>query len=237
MPTKKQNKVIVITGSTRGIGFAIAEKFHKEGYFVVLNSAKSVNQSIVKKFEENGIYVQADISKKSECKRLIEQTFKQHGRIDVLVNNAGIYIPQDRMAESDRVKMFQTKLDGIQYCSDYAIERGVRSIVNISSVYAQSPDFDARLSSALQAGVENMTLNYATRFAGKVNVNAIAPGYTDTSMVRENISAQVLRKIIKNVPIRRLIKASEIADVAYFLADTQIISGQVITADGGYRLK
>lgn len=227
-----RRRVVVITGSTRGIGLAIAKKFSSKGYGVVLNSANSDGSELAEEIS-HGIYVKADISKKSGCKYLLQEVMDQFGKINVLINNAGIFIPQKNMLEKDRIRMFKTKLNGIQYCSEYAIRHGAQNIINISSIYAHKPEFNALLSSALQAGVENLTRNYAKQFAGKVSVNAIAPGYVDTSLVRKNIPQRNLGKIIEGIPIKRLIMPSEIANIAYFLASTFVITGQVIIADGG----
>jgi NAD(P)-dependent dehydrogenase (short-subunit alcohol dehydrogenase family) len=230
-----EEKIVVITGSTRGIGLAIAKKFSSEGYKVVLNSSNSDGSELAEGMS-HCIYIKADISKQSECKHLIHETMDKFGKIDVLINNAGIFIPQKNMLEKDRIRMFKIKLGGIQYCSDYAIRHGVQNIVNISSIYAHKPEFNALISSALQAGVENLTLNYAKQFSGKINVNAIAPGYVDTLLVRKNISQHNLDKIVEGIPIKRLIAPSEIANIAYFLANTPIITGQIIIADGGLGL-
>jgi 3-oxoacyl-[acyl-carrier protein] reductase len=238
---EKQQKIVLITGSTRGIGRAIAKKFADSGFAVVINSAKSESdgKKLEQAWKKQGVkcaYFKADVAKKNECEKLFSFIKQRFGKVDILVNNAGVYKTPEKISEDERNKMFQVKLNGVQYCSDLAIKLKTKSITNISSVYTTKPNFSSRLTSALQHGVENMTKNYATEYAGKVQVNCISPGYTETTLVKNNFTKKELREIIKKIPLKRLITPEEIAEVVYFLHTMPAITGQVLTIDGGYSL-
>lgn len=141
------------------------------------------------------------------------------------------------MSEEDEIAFFKTKILAIQNLSDEAIKKGVKSIVNISSVYAISPNFKSRLASVLQQGVTTLTKIYAKAYVGKTQINSVAPGWVNTDMVKLNYDKDVLKKVIhEKLPIKRLIEPEEVARVVSFIIKNPLITGQTFIVDGGYHL-
>ncbi len=237
-----KNKVAVITGSSRGLGKAIALRLAKEDYKIILNCRKYSDEvrKTKKEIENTGTDVTiclADVSEKNGANKLIKHTLKVYEKIDVLVNNAGIFKKHEKMNDKDRIKFFKIKCNAIEFCSDEAIAAGVKSIINIASIYAIKPTFTSRFVSVLQNAVKTLTEIYAKEYVGKVQVNCIAPGWMNTKMVTSNYPKKILQEVLKKeIPIKRLIQPDEIADVVSFLLRTPLISGQTIVVDGGYTL-
>ncbi len=233
------SKIALITGSSKGLGKAIAVELAKRGYLVVINCKESFGEATLTKKEIRDLGYKADvlvgdITKKSKCQELIKKIVRKYGGIDVLINNAGIFKKQDEMREVDEIKFFKTKISAVINLSDEAIKNKVKSIVNISSVYAISPSFDSRFASAIQSSVITLTKAYAKKFLNKVQVNTICPGWMETTMVTSNYDGGVLRKVLKEkIPINRLIRPEEIATFVPVLVDYPLLTGQTFIFDGG----
>jgi NAD(P)-dependent dehydrogenase (short-subunit alcohol dehydrogenase family) len=184
---------------------------------------------------------QGDIGSKEDCQRVIEEVMKQHERIDVLVNNAGITADKmmHKMEPDDWDRVIQVNLSGAFYLSrlvyPHMSERGSGRIVNISSVIGEQGNMGQANYAAAKSGLFGLTMSLAQEAATKgITVNCVAPGYIETDMVA-GVPEKVRDKIISGIPIRRLGQPDEVARVVEFLADpdSAYITGQVYSINGG----
>ena len=242
----EENKVALITGAARGIGKAIAKKFAENGYNVVINyvSAKTDIKTLTKEFEDLGVkvlLVKADVSNKEEAEGLVNQTVEKFGKIDVLVNNAGI--TKDnllmRMSEEDFEKVLDINLKGTflitKFATKYMMKKRCGSIVNLASVVGVAGNAGQCNYSASKAGVIGFTKSIAKELASRnIRANAVAPGFIKTDMT-DVLSDNVKENINSQIPLKRMGTAEEVAKLVYFLgtAESSYITGQVINVDGG----
>ncbi len=242
---KLQNKVAIITGSSRGMGKAIALLFAQEGAKVVVNYNHSQDKAeeIVNEITVLGseaIAIKADVSNEAEVKHMVAETLKRYGKIDILVNNAGIVfdIPFMEKTVDQWKEVLGVNLIGVFLCCKYAsphMKEGGR-IINISStngIYSMHPesmDYDAS-----KAGVIAITKSLAQELAPKILVNSIAPGWVDTEM-NKDLPAEFIKKETERIFVKRFGKPEEIAKAALFLAseDSSYVSGTTMVVDGGY---
>lgn len=241
-----ENKTAIVTGGSRGIGKAIAMKLGKLGASIVLNyrSNNDVLKSTIKELEElniNVIAVQADISDYKECEKMMKIAVDNFNTIDILVNNAGITADNLilRMKEEEFDKVIETNLKGtfncVKHCSPIMIKKRYGKIINISSVVGITGNVGQCNYAAAKAGVIGFTKSLAKELASRsINVNVIAPGFIETDMTN-TLSDKAKDKIIGNIPLKRIGKVEEIAELVGFLASdsSSYITGQVINIDGG----
>ena len=250
-------KVAIITGSSKGIGKAIAIAFAKSNEYsaVVINSRKKEEAEQVAEeikslgFNCDSVAILADVSKESDCVRLIEETIKHFGRIDVLVNNAGIQedIPLAETNLEEWYKIISVDLTGPFICSREAVKYMRKQsnpkggcIINISSVHQTIPKPHYIPYATSKAGIEMMTKTMALELAkDSIRANIVAPGAIDTDMnieLRENKVA--LENVLKLIPMGRVASAEEVANVVEFLASEKAsyITGQSYFVDGGMTL-
>lgn len=241
------SKVALITGASRGIGFAIAKKFASEGYNIVINyntsglNAHKLKREISEEYNIESLVVKADVSNENEVKNMINEVINKFGTIDVLVNNAGIAIDKDfcdrtlqDFEETFRVNVFGTFLVS-KYVSEIMLKNKKGKIINISStngidtIYPTSIDYDAS-----KAAIISMTKNMAIEFAPYINVNSVAPGWVDTDMNKE-LPKEFLEEEKEKILLNRFATLDEIASMVYFLSTEQssYITGEVIRVDGG----
>jgi len=240
------NKVAVVTGSARGIGFAICKKLAKLGAAIVINDVideQNAAESIkaIKALGADAIYVQADISQTEQAKNLIERAIKEFSHIDVLVNNAGI--TRDslliRMKEEDWDSVISINLKGTFNCTQAAAKYMMKQrdgvIVNISSVVGVYGNAGQANYSASKAGVIGLTKTSAKELASRgIRVNAIAPGFIETEMTKK-LPEEARDVIIERIPLGKLGNPDNVASLVAFLASEEAgyITGQVIGLDGG----
>ena len=233
--------VVLVTGASRGIGFETALRYAKEGYDVVINYNNSMREALalenkIKSYGVNALLVKCDIAKEEDVKDMIDLIKNEFGKIDVLINNAGIAI--DTTFEYKTVDNFRRTLDvnliGTFLVSKYAskiMDEGV--IINISSTngidttYPESLDYDAS-----KAGVISLTHNLATEFAPKIRVNAIAPGWVNTDM-NNNLDPEFVKEETSKIKLGRFAEPSEIADAIYKISTCTYINDSIIRVDGG----
>lgn len=241
------NKVVLITGSSRGIGASSIKTFARNGYDVVINYYKNEEEGlklkdyVEKKYKVKALIIKCDVSIEEEVKKMVEITIEKFGKIDVLVNNASI--SNDTLYEDKTVFNFKRILDVnligtflvTKYVGEYMLRQGYGVITNISSTnaidtnYPMSIDYDAS-----KAGVISLTHNQAIQYAPNIRVNAIAPGWTDTDM-NKDMDLSYKEKEVNKIMLKRFAKPEEIANVIYFLAtdDASYINNTVIKVDGG----
>ena len=241
-----ENKVALITGAARGIGKEVTKKFAKNGYDVVINyvSSKTDTEKLKKEFEDLGVkvlLVKADVSNQEEAEDLVNQTINTFGKIDVLVNNAGI--TKDnllmRMSEEDFEKVININLKGTflvtKYAIKYMMKKRCGSIANLASVVGVAGNAGQCNYAASKAGIIGFTKSIAKELASRnIRANAVAPGFIKTDMT-EVLSDSVKENINSQIPLKRMGTAEEVANLVYFLSSEQssYITGQVINVDGG----
>ena len=241
-----ERKVALVTGATRGIGKAIALELADNGYDIVLNY-RSVNDELKqtqKEIEEKNVncfLVYGDISKFEDCENIAKQANDEFGRIDVLVNNAGI--TRDglimRMKKEDFESVIDTNLTGTfnmtRNVVPFMIKQKNGRIINLSSVVGITGNAGQTNYSASKAGVIGFTKSLAKEVASRnILVNAIAPGFIETDMTKV-LSDNVKEAILNQIPLKRMGEAKEVAKLVKFLVsdDSKYITGQVINVDGG----
>lgn len=246
---KLAGKVAVVTGASKGIGAAIAKQLAADGASVVVNyaSSKAGADKVVSEIAAQGgkaVAVQADVAKKADIERLFAETKKAYGKLDVLVNNAGIYefLLLEQVTEEHFHKQFNLNVLGLVLTTQEALKQfpGTSSIINISSVAATSPGPGGSIYSATKAAVNAVTQSLAKELGSrKIRVNNISPGMIETEGVHAAGFAQSdFRKMIEaQTPLGRIGQPDEVATVATFLAsaDSGWITGETFHVAGGYR--
>ena len=239
------NKTVIITGSGRGIGRAIALAMAKEEAKIVVNDVNqaAIDETVAMIRDLGGevIGVQADISDAQQAQNLALKAIEAFGKIDVLVNNAGILRDAmlHKMTLEQWKEVIEINLNGVFNCSsiigNIMRDQGSGNIINISSVVGLYGNVGQTNYSATKGAVISMMKTWAKELGRKgIRSNAIAPGYIATDMVK-NMPENIIKQIENSVPLGRLGKQEEIANVAVFLAsdESSYINGEVIRVDGG----
>ena len=241
-----ERKVALITGATRGIGKEIALELAKNGFDIAVNyrSMQDDMEDLKKEIESNNVrceFVGADVANFEQCENMVKETIEKYGKIDVLVNNAGI--TKDglimRMKKEDFEAVIDINLVGTfnvtRNVIPYMIKQKSGRIINVSSVVGVAGNAGQTNYSASKAGVIGFTKSLAKEVASRnILVNAIAPGFIDTDMTKV-LSDNVKEGINAQIPLKRMGAPNEVAKVVKFLAseDSSYITGQVINIDGG----
>jgi acetoacetyl-CoA reductase len=242
-----QGAVVVVTGASRGLGRAIAEELAGRGAKIVVNYARSkepAEELVSQLGEEDALAVQADISDPDQAKKLIDETMQKFGRVDVLVNNAGI--TQDRslrkMAIEDWDKVINVDLNSCYYTVHAAlphmVEQQSGKIINMSSFVGEAGNVGQANYAAAKAGLLGFTKTAARELARfNITVNAICPGFIGTEMV-EAIPEDVQEKLKKTIPLGRFGRPEEIAKaVRYLIEDGDYITGSTLDINGGVYMR
>ena len=241
-----EKRTAMVTGASRGIGKAIALRLAWEGYNLVVNyvNGKDAAEAVAKEAEEIGaktLVVQADISKAIDVERLFNETISEFGRLDVLVNNAGI--TRDnlliRMSEKEFEDVLETNLKGAFLCTKAAAKPMMKQrsgrIINITSVVGIVGNAGQSNYAAAKAGLIGFTKSIAKELAKRnITVNAIAPGFIETEMTAV-ITEKVRDTLLTGIPAGRPGKPEDVANAVAFLASesSNYITGQVLNIDGG----
>lgn len=245
-----KDKAALITGGGRGIGARTAFLFAEEGARVgVVDIRDEGLKEVVAEAKQRGFELKAfvgDVSKKDQIERVIYEFVQEFGRIDVLVNNAGIAISKPFLEKGieDWVKTLEVNLIGVFLCSQaaarYMLKQKSGKIVNISSI--RGIDHCGREGimdySASKGAVINLTKTMAKELAPYINVNTVAPGHTNTEMTK-SLPEEIKRNMIEGSYLKRLAEPEDIAKAILFLAsdDADFITGQILLVDGGFSLK
>jgi 3-oxoacyl-[acyl-carrier protein] reductase len=236
-----KDKVVLITGSSQGIGKATALKLASLGAKVALNDIKAQEENLKKTAQEIGAqYFLADVSRPEETEKMAQEIQKEMGKLDVLVNNAGIV--QDRtlakMTQEEWQKVIDVNLTGVFNVSKSCLPLLIQSqgkIINVSSVVGIRGNFGQTNYAAAKAGIIGFTKSLS-REVGRfgVTVNAVAPGFIETKLT-DNLPEEMKVTLKKLTSLGRFGKPEEVASVIAFLASSEasFITGEVITIDGG----
>lgn len=236
--------VVLVTGSSRGIGAATVKKFAEEGYDVVINYNNSLQDALliqdeISKYNVKSLILKCDISNEDDVKEMVNTIIEELGSIDILVNNAGIAI--DTTFEDKTVSNFRRTLD-VNLIGPFILSRLVGdimyknkkgTIINISStngidtVYPESLDYDAS-----KAGLISLTHNLAKQYAPYVRVNAICPGWVNTDMNKE-LTVGFIEEEKGNILLNRFAEPEEIADAIYKISTCTYVNDSIIRVDGG----
>ena len=241
------SKVVLVTGSNRGIGRSTIIEFAKAGLDVVINYCHHKEEAYeLKEYVENNynvrcLVVKCDVSKEDEVIEMINEIVDYFGSLDILVNNASVCkdsLLMDKDVESFR-RILDVNLIGTYLCSKYAakvmLDNGSGSIINVSSTnaidtyYPESCDYDAS-----KAGVISLTHNLAREFSPYIRVNCVCPGWVNTDMNKE-LSLEQVHEEEKNILLKRFAEPDEIAKVIVFLASNKssYVNDSIIRVDGG----
>lgn len=238
------NKVAIVSGGSRGIGASIVETLASSGFDVVLNYRFSANKAndIASKFS-NVVTFQADVSDHAQVKSLVDFTISKFGRIDLLVNNAGIDFINtlSDTSDSDFDTVLRNNLYSAFYLSKevspYMINSKSGLIINISSIWGIVGASCEMAYSVSKAGLDAMTKSLAKELGpSNIRVNSIAPGIIDTDM-NSFLSKEELSEIVNDIPLERIGLPSDVADTVLFLDKNSYITGQVIQVTGGWNLQ
>lgn len=240
------NKTALITGATRGIGKQIALTLAQDGYDIAINyrTENDALKDTKKEIEEKGVRclaVQGDVSNFEDCEKFVKEIIEEYGKIDVLVNNAGI--TRDtllmRMKKEDFEQVIDTNLVGTFNVTKNVISHMMKArsgrIINISSVVGVSGNAGQTNYAASKAGIIGFTKSLAKEVASRnILVNAVAPGFIETDMT-DVLKDEIKEEIAKSIPLKRMGTTEDVANVVKFLAgeDSTYITGQVINVDGG----
>ncbi len=239
------NKVVVVTGGSRGIGAQIVKTLANENYKVILNynnskeQAEKIQQELLEQGNEIEI-IKADVSKREETEKLIQFAINKFNKIDVLINNAGI--SQEGLftdvTEEEWQKIINTNLNSVFYCNQQALKYMIQEqqgcIINISSIWGETGASCEVAYSTTKAAINGMTKALAKEVGpSNIRVNAIAPGIIDTDMNR-NLTNEELEQIKEQIPLNKIGKALDIAKCVKWLIEDEYTTGQIISINGGW---
>ncbi len=239
------NKVIIVTGGSRGIGASIVKLLAAEDYKVILNyhqsehTAEEIKQELLQQGKKIEIF-KADVSKREDVRKLIQFAIEKYHKVDVLINNAGIAQEKlfTQITDEDWNKMIQTNLNSVFYCTQevvpYMLEKQAGSIINISSIWGVTGGSCEVHYSVTKAGIDGMTKALAKELGpSHIRVNSIAPGAIDTDM-NKSVTEEEWEEVKREIPLNSIGKAKDIAKCAKWLIEDEYTTGQVISVNGGW---
>ena len=240
-----KDKVVVITGAAKGIGFQIAMSFAKEKAIpILIDLNKELLETAANKIKEKGFladYFEGNVVDSSQMNSVFKEIVSKYNKIDVLINNAGIAKDNIilRMKEEEWDNVINVNLKGTFICSQIATKIMLKQrhgvLVNISSVIGIMGNIGQANYSASKGGVISFTKSCAKEFASKgIRVNAIAPGFIETEMTKI-LSKETIEKYQASIPLKRMGSVEDVANLCLFLSSekSSYITGQVINVDGG----
>lgn len=235
-------KTVIITGASRGIGAQIAREFHKNGYNVAINYNKSEEEAEKLSKELDGSFlIKGDVSCEEDVKRMVDSVLNKFGRIDVLVNNAGIssFNLVSDISLEEWENLFKVNVTGTFLMCKYASKQMVQNhsgcIINMASIWGISGSSCESCYSASKGAVIAFTKSLAKELGpSNIRVNAISPGFIDTDM-NKCISKEDAKVFADETPLGRIGTPKDVANLTLFLADEKasFITGQIIGCDGG----
>ncbi len=238
------NRVALVTGSGRGIGKAIAQKLAEEGATLVINDVSDTASATAEEIKTNGKpshFIKADVTSSAEVNQMFEKIISTLGRIDVLVNNAGIARDQlaVRMSDDEWDAVLNTNLKSVFMCTRGALRFMMRQrwgrIINISSIVGIAGNAGQVNYSAAKAGIIGVTRSVAKEMGSRqITVNVVAPGYIETEMTQK-LPDKTKEEYAKRIPLGFLGTPRDVAEAVAFLAseEARYITGQILCVDGG----
>lgn len=239
------NKVIIVTGASRGIGKEIAKGLSKKGYQVIANYNKSEEQAIklkeeLKKENINIDIFKADVSKRKEAEELVKYTIRKFGKIDVLINNAGISQIKEftQITDEDWNNIINTNLNSVFYMTQETCKNMIHNkkgcIINISSIWGVIGASCEVHYSVSKAGIDAITKSLAKELGpSNIRVNSIAPGIINTEM-NNKLSEKEIENIKEEIPLEKIGKAQDIEKCIEWLIEDEYTTGQIISINGGW---
>lgn len=241
-------KVALVTGGSKGIGLGMAQALGRYGATVVITSrGADEGETAVQQLKEEGMnaaYIQADVTKKEQVEKLVNEIVERFGSLDILVNNAGMNIrkPLVEVEESDWDRVLGVNLKGIflvgQACAKQMIKQNYGKIINISSIFGSVGMSFQTSYAASKGGINQLTKIWAEELApNNITVNAIGPGYIMTPMTQDWLSdPERVEKIVNSTMIKRFGEISDLVGPVVFLASdtSKYVTGQVLHVDGGW---
>lgn len=236
-------KVALVTGASRGIGRTIAKMLAEIGYIVIANYNKSEQKAIELKEEYNSIEIfKADVSKREEVKELVKFALEKYGKIDVLINNAGISKSQmfTDVTDEDWAEIINTNLYSAFCVTQEVLPNMIHNkagcIINISSIWGLVGASCESIYSISKAGIDAMTKSLAKELGpSNIRVNSIAPGLINTDM-NKNLSFNDILEIKKETPLQKIGEPEDIAKCVKWLVEDNFTTGQVISINGGWNI-
>lgn len=238
-----QNKIAIVTGGSRGIGSSIVQKLSQNGFEVVLNYNSSYEQAKQIAMTNSNIHIfKADVSKYEEVCNLVNFTINKFGKIDLLVNNAGISLIKtiNNTTISDFDNILKTNLYSAFYTckevSKYMIHQKSGNIINISSIWGLIGASCEMAYSVSKAGLDSITKSLAKELGpSNIRVNSIAPGIIDTKM-NNFLNEEEKKQLISEIPLEKIGTPDDVAECVLFLVKSNYITGQIIQVNGGWNI-
>ena len=246
MTNELAGQVALVTGGVRGIGRAISENLAQAGVHVAAGYSR--NEAAANELAEAlgpGASVhRGNIAVHEDCERVVAEVVERHGRLDIVVNNAGVTVDKSirKMTPAEWDHVIEVNLNGAFYISRVAfphmVDQGYGRIINISSVIGETGNIGQANYAASKSGLFGLTMTLALEGASKgITVNCVAPGFVATEMV-EAVPEAILARIVEQIPLRRLGRPDEVARVVTFLAHpaSGYITGQIFSINGGLNM-
>lgn len=239
------NKVILVTGASRGIGRAIAKDLALDGNMVIANynHSKDKAEELQEELKRNNINMdiyQADVSKREEIESMVEYVINKYGRIDVLVNNAGIDLVKlfTDVTDEEWNYVINNNLYSVLCVSQQVVKHMINAkngvIINISSIFGQIGASCESIYAVSKAGIDGLTKSLAKELSlSNIRVNSIAPGLIDTEM-NNDLSEEDIKNVEAEIPLKRIGRTEEIAKTVKMLIECDYITGQIISVNGGW---
>ena len=239
------NKIVIVTGASRGIGREIAKELAIKGYTVVANYNKSESKikELQKELSKKNVNIdifKADISKRSETKELVKYVLEKYNKIDILINNAGISQIKEftQITDEDWSNMINTNLNSVFYMTQEVVENMIHNkngcIINMSSIWGQVGASCESHYSVSKAGIDALTKSLAKELGpSNIRVNSIAPGMIDTDMNKE-FNKEEIKAIEEEIPLQRIGKVNDIAKCVEWIIEDEYMTGQIISINGGW---
>lgn len=241
------SKVVIVTGASRGIGREIARGLAKKGYIVIANYNKSEEQilELKKELEEEKINIdifKANISKRNNAREIVEYTINKYGKIDILINNAGISQCKEftRITDEEWNNIINTNLNSVFYMTQEACKNMINNkrgcIINMSSIWGTVGASCEVHYSVSKAGIDAMTKSLAKELGpSNIRINSIAPGIINTDM-NKNLSQDEINNIKDEIPLEKLGSTKDIERCVEWLIEDEYTTGQIISINGGWAI-
>jgi NAD(P)-dependent dehydrogenase (short-subunit alcohol dehydrogenase family) len=241
------DQVALVTGGVRGIGLAISEIMIAQGARVAAGYSRNgpAADAFLEKHADHGASIhQGTIEDAADCERVVEEVVERHGRLDILINNAGVTMDRTvrKMQPDEWDHVLRVNLGGaFNMCRaalPHMISRGYGRIINISSVIGERGNIGQANYAASKSGLFGLSMSLALESANKgITVNCVAPGFIETDMTAA-VPAEIMQRVIEGIPVRRLGQPEEVARVVLFLAEPEssYITGQVYSINGGLNM-